>query len=162
MTFVGSVSQMKGNEARIIFFLHPVDQLKDGQVSRVKPLRSSFVVTVLLLLGLLLGLGVLLFVLLQFGVQTRSQQEPLDTSTESPVTGRAGEAESGETRSSQEVTIDQMSTDITSNQARASDSSLETKLKAEIIQPGKHMIKFLVTHHSKARLHPSKFMISLQ
>ena len=69
-TYVGSVAEMKGNEARIVFFLHPVDQLKDGHVSKVQPLRRSFVVSVLLLLGLLLGLGVLVFVLLQFGVQT--------------------------------------------------------------------------------------------
>ena len=94
---------MKGNEARVVFFLHPVDQLKDGQVSKVQPLlRRSFVVTVFLLLGLLLGLGVLVFVLLQFGVETRSQQEPLtttevpfNTTTESPVTERTGERERG-------------------------------------------------------------------
>ena len=74
---------MKGNEARVVFFLHPVDQLKDGQVSKVQPLRRPFAVTVLLLLGLLLGLGVLVFVLLQFGVETRSQQESVST-TEVP------------------------------------------------------------------------------
>ena len=91
---------MKGNEARVVFFLHPADQLKDGQVSEVKPLRSSFVVTVLLLLGLLLGIGVLVFVLLQFG----EQQGPwiLDITTESPVTP------------------------VTSNQTRANHYTLET------------------------------------
>ena len=103
---------MKGNEARVVFFLHPVDQLKDGQVSRVRPLRSSFVVSFLLLLGLLLGLGVLVYVLLQFGFQTRSQQEPVstrevpfDTTTESPVTARIA--------------------NVTSNQTRGNDSSTE-------------------------------------
>ena len=103
---------MKGNEARVVFFLHPVDQLKDGQVSRVQPLRSSFVVSFLLLLGLLLGLGVLVYVLLQFGFQTRSQQEPVstrevpfDTTTESPVRARIA--------------------NVTSNQTRGNDSSTE-------------------------------------
>ena len=143
---------MKGNEARVVFFLHPIDQLKDGQVSRVQPFRRSFAVTVLGLLGLLLGVGVLVFVLLQFGVQKRSQQEPFNTTTESPVTERTGEPESGETERSPKVTIDQKSTDMTSNQARASEASLETKLQAEIIQPGKHMIKFLVTHPLSSKI----------
>ena len=91
---------MKGNEARVVFFLHPVDQLKDGQVSKVQPLRRSFAVTVLLLLGLLLGLGVLVFVLLQFGVKTRNQQELV--STPAPFD--------------------------TSNHTRGNDSSMETEL----------------------------------
>ena len=76
---------MKGNEARVVFFLHPVDQLKHGKVSRVQPLRSSLRVTFLFLLGLL-GLGVLVYVLLQFGVQIRGQQEPVSTTTESSNT----------------------------------------------------------------------------
>ena len=40
-TFIGSVEEMKGNEARIVIFLHPVDQLKDGVVARVNPQRFS-------------------------------------------------------------------------------------------------------------------------
>ena len=32
--YFGSVDSMKGNEARIIFFLHAVDQFKGGQVQR--------------------------------------------------------------------------------------------------------------------------------
>ena len=36
-TFVGSVAQMKGNQARVVIFLHPVDQLRDGKVSKVGP-----------------------------------------------------------------------------------------------------------------------------
>ena len=63
---------MKGNETRVVFFLHPVDQLKDGQVSKMKPLRSAFGV-LSLLLGLLLGLGVLVFLLFPLGVQTSQQ-----------------------------------------------------------------------------------------
>ena len=90
---------MKGNEARVVFFLHPVDQLKDGQVSQVKPLTSSIGIRFLLLLGLLLALGVLLFVFLQFGVQARSQQEPVSM-TEVPfttTTERTGETDSFDT-----------------------------------------------------------------
>ena len=122
---------MKGNEARVVFFLHPVDQLKDGQVSKVQPLRGSFVVTVLLLFGLLLGLGVLVFVLLQFGVETKSQQEPLsttevpfDTTTKSPVTERTREPESAESA--------ERSTEVKINQSRAND----LELPIEKIQPG--------------------------
>ena len=119
---------MKGNEAMVVFFLHPVDQLKDGQVSRVQPLRRSFVV---LLLGLLLGLGVLVYVLLQFGVETRSQQEPVlfDATTKSPVTERTGETE--------------RSTEVTINQIRSNDSTTETMLPTKIILPG--MIECFIT-----------------
>ena len=122
---------MKGNEARVVFFLHPVDQLKDGQVSKVQPLRKSFVVTLLLLLGLLLGLGVLVFVLLQFGVETRSQQEPVafNTTTESPVTERTRETE--------------RSTEVTINQMGSNDSTTETMLPTKIILPG--MIECFIT-----------------
>ena len=127
---------MKGNEARVVFFLHPVDQLKDGQVSKVKPLRRSFAVSVLLLLGLLLGLGVLVFVFLQFGVQTRSQQEPepFNAATDSPATERTGEQESVETEN-RKVSI---------NQTGANDSTSETELPTvEIIQPGIRFDKIL-------------------
>ena len=118
---------MKGNEARVVFFLHPVDQLKDGQVSKVQPLRRPFVVTVLLLLGLLLGLGVLVFVLLQFGVETKSRQEPLSTTevpfAKSPVTERTREPESAGTERSTEVKINQ-----------SGENDME--LPKETIQPG--------------------------
>ena len=36
-TFVGSVAEMKGNQARVVIFLHPVDQLRDGKVSKAGP-----------------------------------------------------------------------------------------------------------------------------
>ena len=105
---------MKGNEARVVFFLHPVNQFKDGEVAEVKKSLWGFFGfrSLLLLLGLLLGLGVLVYVLLQFGFQTRSQQEPVstrevpfDTTTESPVTARIA--------------------NVTSNQTRGNDSSTE-------------------------------------
>ena len=72
---------MKGNEARVIFFIHPVEQLKEGQmVSKVKSSRRSFGVFSVLLFGLLIGRCVFL----QFGVQTRSL-EGIQTSTEPVV-----------------------------------------------------------------------------
>ena len=40
--FFGSVSEMKGNEARVVFFLHPVDQFKDGKVLKVDPGSGPF------------------------------------------------------------------------------------------------------------------------
>ena len=52
---------MKGNEARVVFFLHPVDQVRDGKVAKVEPLKNSAGIISLLLLALLLGLGVLVF-----------------------------------------------------------------------------------------------------
>ena len=62
--FFGSVADMKGNEARIIFFLHPVKEFKEGQVSKAKP-RSMLLRfrCILLILGTSLALGVLGYVL---------------------------------------------------------------------------------------------------
>ena len=41
-TFVGPVADMKGNEARVVFFLHPVDQFKDGKVLKMEPGSGPF------------------------------------------------------------------------------------------------------------------------
>ena len=60
-TFIGSVEEMKGNEARVVFFLHPLDQPRDGKVAKKEPLRNSLGLVSLLFLGLLLGLGVLAY-----------------------------------------------------------------------------------------------------
>ena len=50
---------MKGNEVRVAFFLHPVDQVRDGMVAKVEPIKNSVGIISLLLLAMLLGLGVL-------------------------------------------------------------------------------------------------------
>ena len=127
---------MKGNEARVVFFLHPVDQLKDGQVSKVQPLRRSFAVSVLLLLGLLLGLGVRIFVLLQCRVQTRSQQEPVsafsDATTESPERSTVPfpEPEVPDTERIGESEPEQI------DQSRRNDSTMAIEQPTEIIRPG--------------------------
>ena len=137
---------MKGNEARVVFFLHPVDQLKDGQVSRVKPLRSSFVVRFLFLLGLLLGLGVLVYVFLQFGIQAESQQElvsktevSFDTTTESAVTGRDTEVISNEVTGNDSTTkapVTEGTIEVISNQIKGNDATMETELPKKTVPPG--------------------------
>ena len=66
---------MKGNEARVVFFLHPVDQVKDGKVAKVEPLKNSVGIISLLVLALLLGLGVLIYLFLTPYVDP-SQPEP--------------------------------------------------------------------------------------
>ena len=135
-TFVGSVAEMKGNEARVVFFLHPVDQLKDGKVSRVKPLRSSFVVRFLFLLGLLLGLGVLVYVFLQFG----SLEVSFDTITESAVTGRDTEVISneitGNDSSTTKAPVTEGTIEVISNQIKGNDATMETELPKKTVPPG--------------------------
>ena len=57
-TFIGSVAEMKGNEARVVFFLHPVNQLKENQLSNVKPklVNSGFCFLLLLVLHSAIGI----------------------------------------------------------------------------------------------------------
>ena len=69
---------MKGNEARVVFFLHPVDQVRDGKVAKVEPLRNSLGVASLLLVALLLGLGVLGYLFLPV-VSTTTQTSSSST-----------------------------------------------------------------------------------
>ena len=72
---------MKGNEARVVFFLQPVDQFRDGEVAKVRnPFWSYFPFLILLLLGLLLGLGWLVYVLVQI------DREPVVSTTSAPIT----------------------------------------------------------------------------
>ena len=83
---------MKGNEARVVFFLHPVDQVRDGKVAKVGPRKNSVGVVSLLVLALLLGLGVLIYLFLFLEADPR-QPEPDSTrktnsgsTTSEPVT----------------------------------------------------------------------------
>ena len=57
--FIGSVAEMKGNEARVVIFLHPVNQLKERRLSNVKPKLVTSGFCFQLLLGLHLALGLL-------------------------------------------------------------------------------------------------------
>ena len=103
-TFIGSVEEMKGNEARVVFFLHPVDQVRDGKVAKVEPLKNSVGIISLLLLALLLGLGVLIYLFLTLEADP-SQPEPVSTTetnstTSEPVTTGSTEVTSQRPRES--------------------------------------------------------------
>ena len=71
---------MKGNEARVVFLLQPVDQFKDGEVAKVNRFYGYLGFRSLLLLGLLLGLGLLAYVLFQI-----EDQEPMVSTTTAPI-----------------------------------------------------------------------------
>ena len=66
---------MKGNEARVVFFLHPVDQVRDGKVAKVEPLENS-VGIISLVFALFFGLGVLIYLFLDVKADP-SQPEPV-------------------------------------------------------------------------------------
>ena len=129
---------MKGNEARVIFFLHSVDQLKDGQVSKVKPLSVG--VRFLLFFGLL-GLGVLVYVLLEFGVERRSQKGLVstaevssDTTTKSPVIPWYDEDDT--TAVSEGITVTERNIKFTTNLTTEYNATVEAEATKETTFPG--------------------------
>ena len=76
---------MKGNEARVVFFLQPVDQFRDGEVAKVeKSFWSYFGFRSLLLLGLILALGFLAYV--AYVLAQIEGQEPAVSTTTAPTT----------------------------------------------------------------------------
>ena len=77
---------MKGNEARVVFFLHPVDQVRDGKVAKVEPLKNSVGIISLLLLALLLGLGVLSYLYLDLEADPGQPELVSTTETNSEST----------------------------------------------------------------------------
>ena len=113
-TFIGSVEEMKGNEARVVFFLHPVDQVKDGKVAKVEPLKNSVGIISLLLLALLLGLGVLIYLFFTLKADP-SQPEPVST-TET----------NSESTTSEPVSVTTQSTEATSEEPRENKSTTES------------------------------------
>ena len=138
---------MKGNEARVVFFLHPVDQLRDGQVSKVKPSRSSFGVGLLLLLGLLVGIAVLVYVSLDFGVQARSQQR-LVSAAAAEVSPNTTVTEDGQyDKSDKNVTtaVTERTTETTTNRTRGNDSIAETKMPTKATLPGTNLFLAALT-----------------
>ena len=76
---------MKGNEARVVFFLHPVDQVRDGKVARVEPIMNFLAVASLLVVALLLGLGVLGFLLFPVASTTTTTTTTATTATTLPI-----------------------------------------------------------------------------
>ena len=96
---------MKGNEARVVFFLQPVDQFKDGEVAKVgNPFWSYFGLRYLLLLGLILALGLLAYVLVQI------DHEPLVSTTVAPMT--TATARTTVTTTSTTTTVDRNTTTL--------------------------------------------------
>ena len=80
---------MKGNEARGVFFLHPVDQVMGGKVAKVEPLKNSVGIISLLVLALLFGLGVLIYLFLDLEADP-GQPEPVLTTEASLTTNEQG------------------------------------------------------------------------
>ena len=101
---------MKGNEARVVFFLHPVDQVRDGKVAKVEPLKNSAGIISLLLLALLLGLGVLIYLFLSLEADPRQPEPDSTTKTNSgpttsePVTPGSTEVTSERPRGNKSTT----------------------------------------------------------
>ena len=80
---------MKGNEVRVVFFLQPVDQVRDGKVAKVEPFKNSLGVVSFLLLALLLVLGVLVYLSFNFEVdpsQAEATTRKPTTTTRKPTT----------------------------------------------------------------------------
>ena len=93
---------MKGNEARIVLFLHPVKDVKEGhKVSQEKPtsMLPKFR-SILLILGTVLALGVLAFVLTRFENNQQRHEEfsstavhPLESTKTDPFETEKNESE---------------------------------------------------------------------
>ena len=88
---------MKGNEAREVFFLHPVDQVRDGKVAKVEPAKNSVGIISLLLLALLLGLGVLIYLFFTLEADP-SQPEPVSTTETNSESKTSEPVTTGKTR----------------------------------------------------------------
>ena len=103
---------MKGNEARVIFFLHPVDQVRKGKVAKVEPLKNSVGIISLLVFALFFGLGVLIYLFLD--VKADPSQPETDSTRET----------SSESPTSEPVTTG--STEVTSEKPGENKSSTES------------------------------------
>ena len=63
----------------MVFFLHPVDQVRGGKVAKVEPLKNTVGIISLLLLALLLGLGVLIYLFFDL------EADPIQPEPVSPI-----------------------------------------------------------------------------
>ena len=124
---------MKGNEARVIFFLHPVDQVRDGKVAKVEPRKNSVGVVSLLVLALLLGLGVLIYLFFELEADP-IQPEPVSpieaSSTTNEQEGYREEWEVTTTTTTETSTMNEPvttgSTEVTSEKPGENKSSTES------------------------------------
>ena len=124
---------MKGNEARVVFFLHPVDQVRDGKVAKVEPRKNSVGVVSLLVLALLLGLGVLIYLFFDL------EADPIQPEPVSPIEASSTTNEQEGYREEWEVTtttttenssmnepVTTGSTEVTSEKPGENNSSTES------------------------------------
>ena len=124
---------MKGNEARGVFFLHPVDQVRDGKVAKVEPRKNSVGVVSLLVLALLLGLGVLIYLFFDLEADP-IQPEPVSpieaSSTTNEQEGYREEWEVTTTTTTETSTMNEPvttgSTEVTSEKPGENKSSTES------------------------------------
>ena len=124
---------MKGNEARVVFFLHPVDQVRDGKVAKVEPLKNSVGIISLLVLALLLGLGVLIYLFFDLEADP-IQPEPVSpieaSSTTNEQEGYREEWEVTTTTTTETSTMNEPvttgSTEVTSEKPGENKSSTES------------------------------------
>ena len=106
---------MKGNEARVVFFLQPVDQVKDGKVAEVEPFKKSVGIISLLLLALVLGLVALTYLFLTPYVGA-SQPEAVST-----------RETSSESTTSEPVSATPRSIEVTRERPRENKSNTESR-----------------------------------
>ena len=160
--FFGSVAEMKGNEARVVLFLHPVKEFKEGKVSEAKPksMLSRFP-SILRILGTVLALGMVTYVL-YFSSATVFPLET--TTTDPPITPNTTNAHTQETliSTTEQPTNTTMTTDgaaanSTTMHSTSTTKSTSTLTSVEItLTPGiqKHFVTLLWRHYSGAESDP--------
>ena len=116
---------MKGNEARVVFFLHPVDQVNDGKAAKGEPLKNSLGIISLLLLALLLGLGVLVFLFFTLEVNP-SQPKPVSTTEAYSESSTRGKTTMAHSESKSNETATDRTTEATSREKGDDETTRES------------------------------------
>ena len=117
---------MKGNEARIVLFLHPVKEFKEGQVSKAKP--TSMILgfrSILLILGTTFALGVLAYVLYSFTNNQFPNLEVTSTTASSYQTDTPALTTESEVQPTKPV-VSTSTTDTTEEGTKATTSNTPT------------------------------------
>ena len=119
------MAEMKGNEARIVFFLHPVKEFRLGQVSKAEPksklprLRS-----VLLSLGTLFVFGVLLSCVFFISTKPNKQSVPDFFTTAEPLESTTADADTPITVNITHATA--ISTSVSTTESEVAPTNLTT------------------------------------
>ena len=100
---------MKGNEARVVFFINPVDHFPEGQQGSRDPGSRGpgnlLVVGLVLLLVLILGIGVFVFVFFDKTIEPTVTERPTEERpTSNEERGNHSTAETAETSEAPTVT----------------------------------------------------------